>query len=228
MSQKLKHSFSGLRHWRTVSCCGGLRLEDITATLLHQPPTATWPVRFSLPKFKQYCDWDNCTVMHFFIFRVQKFCHHLLTLKLFQFNWIPVCCRWANYSSGWSEGGAGESAVQRAQESGCTGLRGCCAVPHMATTQWTTGLYNSIKMKQPPSGQSVISICVLRKCANKNNDMSLQQEGVSARGVSDAGAAASPSTVDERTLTQREMDSTSPDSDITISPKRRRVQTGSM
>ncbi len=83
-------------------------------------------------------------------------------------------------------------------------------------------------MKQPPSGQSVISICVLRKCANKNNDMSLQQEGVSARGVSDAGAAASPSTVDERTLTQREMDSTSPDSDITISPKRRRVQTGSM
>ncbi len=66
-----------------------------------------------------------------------------------------------------------------------------------------------------------------RKCANKNNDMSLQQEGVSVRGVSDAGAAASPSTVDEMTPTQREGDSTSPDSDITVSPKRRRVQTGS-
>ncbi|XP_026066507.1 RPA-related protein RADX isoform X1 [Carassius auratus] len=55
-----------------------------------------------------------------------------------------------------------------------------------------------------------------------------QQEGVSVRGVSDTGAAASSSTGEEMTLTQREMDSTSPDSDITVSPKRRRVQTGSI
>uniref|UniRef100_A0A671N2M0 RPA1 related single stranded DNA binding protein n=1 Tax=Sinocyclocheilus anshuiensis TaxID=1608454 RepID=A0A671N2M0_9TELE len=53
------------------------------------------------------------------------------------------------------------------------------------------------------------------------------QEGVSVRGVSDTGAAIPPSTMEEMTLTQREMDSTSPDSDITVSPKRRRVQTGS-
>ncbi|KTG07261.1 hypothetical protein cypCar_00006320 [Cyprinus carpio] len=53
------------------------------------------------------------------------------------------------------------------------------------------------------------------------------QEGVSVRVVRDTGAANPPSTVEEMTLTQREMDSTSPDSDITVSPKRRRVQTGS-
>ncbi|XP_043094144.1 RPA-related protein RADX isoform X3 [Puntigrus tetrazona] len=54
-----------------------------------------------------------------------------------------------------------------------------------------------------------------------------QQESVSVRGVNDTGAASSPSTMDEMALIQREMDSTSPDSDITVSPKRRRVQTGS-
>ncbi|XP_067263927.1 RPA-related protein RADX isoform X2 [Chanodichthys erythropterus] len=53
-----------------------------------------------------------------------------------------------------------------------------------------------------------------------------QQEGVSVQGVSDNGAAIPASTKDEMTLSQREMDSTSPDSDITVSPKRRRVQTG--
>ncbi|XP_048043307.1 RPA-related protein RADX isoform X3 [Megalobrama amblycephala] len=53
-----------------------------------------------------------------------------------------------------------------------------------------------------------------------------QQEGVSVQGVSDNGAAIPSSTKDEMTLSQREMDSTSPDSDITVSPKRRRVQTG--
>ncbi|XP_051748683.1 RPA-related protein RADX isoform X2 [Ctenopharyngodon idella] len=54
-----------------------------------------------------------------------------------------------------------------------------------------------------------------------------QQESVSVQGVSDTGAAIPPSTKDAMTLSQREMDSTSPDSDITVSPKRRRVQTGS-
>ncbi|KAG1958290.1 RPA-related protein RADX isoform X4 [Pimephales promelas] len=54
-----------------------------------------------------------------------------------------------------------------------------------------------------------------------------QQEGVSERGVSNTVPAIHSSTKDEMTLSQRETDTTSPDSDITVAPKRRRVQTGS-
>ncbi|XP_067295279.1 RPA-related protein RADX isoform X2 [Pseudorasbora parva] len=54
-----------------------------------------------------------------------------------------------------------------------------------------------------------------------------QQAGVSVQGVSDTGAAIPHPTKDEMTASQRETDSTSPDSDIAVSPKRRRVQTGS-
>jgi len=57
--------------------------------------------------------------------------------------------------------------------------------------------------------------------------MSLKQEGVSERGVSNTVPAIHSSTKDEMTLSQRETDTTSPDSDITVAPKRRRVQTGS-